>query len=138
MLGSLIGLLALIFTASGVFTEIEDALNVIWKAPRTESYFYQIVRGRVLSLALVVGLGILLMISMILAGGIGVLGTLLDSHTSLSHFVIGADQSRPVLRAGLAAVRGALQNPAQQAAGMARRGGGRDAAPPSCSRPARR
>ena len=38
---------ALVVTASGFFTEIEDALNVIWKAPRHESYFYQLVRGRV-------------------------------------------------------------------------------------------
>jgi membrane protein len=88
--GSLIGFLALIFTASGVFTEIEDALNVIWKAPRTQSYFYQIVRGRVRSLGLVVCLGILLMISMVFAGGVGVLGHYLDRHTSLSNFVIGA------------------------------------------------
>ena len=35
LLGSLLGLIALIVTASGVFTEMEDALNVIWKAPRT-------------------------------------------------------------------------------------------------------
>src|SRR3569623_761348 len=38
LLGSLLGLIALIVTASGVFTEMEDALNVIWRAPRTESY----------------------------------------------------------------------------------------------------
>ena len=40
--GSLIGIVALVVTASGFFTEIEDALNVIWKAPRHESYFYQL------------------------------------------------------------------------------------------------
>jgi membrane protein len=88
VMGSVIGVLALIFTASGVFTEIQDSLNVIWSAPRTESYFYQIVRGRVLSLALVVMLGILLMISMIFASGVGVLGHVLDRYTSLSFFVI--------------------------------------------------
>lgn len=86
--GSLIGLLALIFTASGVFTEIQDALNVIWSAPRKESYFYQLVRGRVLSLALVVLLGILLMMSMIFAGGVGVVSHALDRYTSLSYFVV--------------------------------------------------
>jgi membrane protein len=89
LLGTLLGFLALVFTASGVFTEIEDALNVVWKAPRTQSYFYQIVRGRVMSLILVMCLGVLLMVSMIVAGGIGVLGRILDQHTSLSHFVIG-------------------------------------------------
>jgi membrane protein len=87
--GSLIGVFALIFTASGVFTEIEDALNVIWDAPRNQSYIYQIVRGRLMSLVLVVTLGFLLMISMIFAGGIGVLGKLLGSHTQLSQLVVG-------------------------------------------------
>jgi membrane protein len=90
IVGSLIGLIALIFTASGVFTEIEDALNVIWKAPRTQSYFRQIVRGRVRSLMLVFCLGVLLMISMIFAGGVGVIGQVLGSHTRLSHVVVGA------------------------------------------------
>jgi len=87
--GSLIGVFALIFTASGVFTEIEDALNVIWDAPRNQSYIYQIVRGRLMSLVMVITLGILLMISMIFAGGIGVVGKLLGSHTQLSNFLVG-------------------------------------------------
>jgi membrane protein len=89
LLGSLIGLIALLVPVSGVFTEMEDALNVIWKAPRKESYLYQVLRGRVLSLSLVVSLGFLLMISMILAAGIGVLARTLDRVTSLSNFVIG-------------------------------------------------
>lgn len=86
--GSLIGITALIVTASGVFTEIEDALNVIWKAPRTESYLYQIVRGRVMSLVLVICLGLLLVLSMIIASGIGLLGSVLDRYTDLSRLVI--------------------------------------------------
>ena len=68
--GSIVGAAALVITASGVFTEIEDALNVIWKAPRNESLFYQILRGRVMSLTLVIGLGFLLLVSMIIATGI--------------------------------------------------------------------
>ena len=86
--GSLIGVIALIVTASGVFTEIEDALNVIWRAPRTESYLYQLVRGRVMSLFLVIGLGVLLLFSMMIASGIGVLGHVLDRYTDLSDLVI--------------------------------------------------
>ena len=87
--GSLIGVVALVVTASGFFTEIEDALNVIWNAPRHESYFYQLLRGRVLSLMLVIGLGFLLLASMILATGIGLLSKLLDRYTEISELVIG-------------------------------------------------
>ena len=88
--GSLLGLVALIVTASGVFTEMEDALNVIWRAPRTESYFYQLVRGRVMSLALVIAMSFLFMLSLVLAAGIGVLGRFLDQYTSVSSLVIAA------------------------------------------------
>jgi membrane protein len=88
--GSLIGLVALIITASGVFTEMEDSLNVIWKAPRKESYLFQVLRGRVMSLTLVFALGLLLMVSMIFAAGIGVLSHYLDNLTSLSYVMIGA------------------------------------------------
>src|SRR5665213_3185164 len=76
--GSLVGLIALIVTTSGVFTEMEDALNVIWKAPRHESYLFQLLRGRVLSLALVVMLGFLFMVSLVVAAGIGMLGRFLN------------------------------------------------------------
>lgn len=86
--GSLLGLVALVITASGVFTEMEDALNVIWKAPRTESYLHQVVRGRVLSLALVVAMGFLFMLSLVIAAGIGMLGRFLDYYTTLGPSVI--------------------------------------------------
>jgi membrane protein len=90
LLGSFLGLVALIVTASGVFTEMEDALNVIWKAPRTESYFYQLVRGRVLSLILVIAMGFLFMLSLVVAAGIGVLGRFLDHYTALGGFFVEA------------------------------------------------
>jgi membrane protein len=85
--GSLIGIATLIVTASGFFTEVEDALNSILKAPRHESYFYQLLRGRVLSLLLVIGLGVLFLGTMILATGIRFLGQLLEGY-EISHTVI--------------------------------------------------
>ena len=88
LVGSLLGLIALIVTASGVFTEMEDALNVIWRAPRTESYFYQLVRGRVLSLILVIVMGFLFMLSLVVAAGIGMLGRFLNQYTPMSATVV--------------------------------------------------
>ncbi|HJS46153.1 MAG TPA: YihY/virulence factor BrkB family protein [Rhizomicrobium sp.] len=86
--GALIGIATLIVTSSGFFTEVEDALNVIWKAPRHESYFVQLLRGRVLSLLLVIGLGVLLLASMILATGIRILGHFLDRFAGVSEPVV--------------------------------------------------
>jgi membrane protein len=87
LVGSLIGVTAMVVTASGVFTEMEDALNIIWKAPRAESYFHQLLRGRVLSLVLVVGLGFLLILSMIVASLIGDVGHFLDRFSNVSRLV---------------------------------------------------
>ena len=89
LIGSIIGVTALVVVASGFFTEIEDALNVIWKAPRKESYFYQLLRGRVMSLALVIGLGFLLLFSMVIATGVRMLGRGLSQVTDISGVVIG-------------------------------------------------
>ncbi len=87
-LASLLGITFAVITASVVFTEMEDALNVIWKAPRKESYIYQILRGRVLSLLLVVGLGVLLILSMILASSIRAVGQYLERYTALSELTV--------------------------------------------------
>lgn len=87
--GSLIGITTLVVVASGFFTEIEDALNVIWKAPRKESYFYQILRGRVMSLTLVIMMGFLLLLSMLVATGVRMLGRLLEEVGEISDLVIG-------------------------------------------------
>jgi len=87
-LAGILGITFVVVTASVVFTEMEDALNVIWKAPRKESYIYQILRGRVLSLVLVVGLGLLLIISMILASAIGSVGRYLEHYTALSDLTV--------------------------------------------------
>jgi len=87
--GSLIGIITLVVTASGFFAEIEDALNVIWKAPRHESYFYQLLRGRVMSLILVIGLGFLLLFSILVATGIRLLGHTLARYTDNYAVLIG-------------------------------------------------
>jgi membrane protein len=89
LLRSLLGITIVVITASAVFTEMEDALNVIWRAPRKESYIYQILRGRVLSLVLVVALGFLLMLSMTVASAIGAVGRYLERYTSLSELTVG-------------------------------------------------
>jgi len=83
-----IGMLALIVTASGMFGEVENALNVIWKAPPMESVFYGLVRGRAASLLLVVGLGSLLLTSMVFTASIAALGHYVDEHTGYSQFAL--------------------------------------------------
>jgi len=84
IIGTLIGIFTLILTASGVFGEMEDALNIIWRAPRKGSVLRRLVRGRAVSLVLVIGLGFMLLVSMMFTAAITALGHYIDYHTPFS------------------------------------------------------
>ena len=84
----ILGLVTLIVTASGVFGEMEDALNAIWHAPRKGALLLRLLRGRAVSLGLVIGLGLLLVFSMILSAAVTALGRFVDLHTVYSAFAI--------------------------------------------------
>ena len=84
ILGTLLGVLTLILTTSGVFGEMEDALNIIWRAPRKGSVLRRLLRGRAVSLALVIGLGFMLLVSMMITAAITALGHYIDYHTPYS------------------------------------------------------
>ncbi len=90
ILSGIVGALTLILTASGVFGEMEDALNVIWRAPRKGSVLRRLLRGRAVSIVLVIGLGFLLLISMVFTAGITALGHYIDNHTPYSQAALAA------------------------------------------------
>jgi membrane protein len=66
----ILGVGALLFGASGVFGQMQDALNTVWevkpKAGKAGGGIWRLVRDRFLSLTMVLGLGFLLLISMVL------------------------------------------------------------------------
>lgn len=64
ILATIVGIVTLIVTASGVFGEMQSALNVIWKAELKGSTVSRLVRARAASLGLVAMMGFLLMVSL--------------------------------------------------------------------------
>jgi membrane protein len=66
-LASIIGVVTLLLTASGVFAELQTALNEIWKAPTPPSgaVVSRLVRARIASLGLVAATGFLLLVSLL-------------------------------------------------------------------------
>ena len=61
-----IGIAVLLFSASSVFTEVQAALNVIWRAPAQErDTWIHLVRNKLLSIAFVLGTGVLLLASLV-------------------------------------------------------------------------
>ncbi|HEX4079648.1 MAG TPA: YihY/virulence factor BrkB family protein [Rhizomicrobium sp.] len=61
----IVGAIVLLVTASGAFGEIQSALNAIWKASSEGVTLASFLRARLLSLALVIGLGVVLLCSML-------------------------------------------------------------------------
>ena len=75
ILATLIGLVALVIGALGVFRELHSALNRIWRVPdREEGGFWRVARKHVLSFGMVMGLGFLLVISLLVSAGLAALG----------------------------------------------------------------
>jgi membrane protein len=66
-LATLVGVLTLILTASGVFGEMQSALNAIWKAEPSGTAITPLIRARAVSLGLVAALGFLLLVSLVVS-----------------------------------------------------------------------
>jgi len=73
LLATIIALVTLLFGASGVFVELRDSLNLIWNAPpQSSSTWRNILMQRLISFVMIVGLGILLLASLLLSTAVGV------------------------------------------------------------------
>jgi membrane protein len=81
VIATVIGFVILLFGASGVFYELQDALNNIWKVtPKPGRGWITIIRERFLSFAAVLGTGFLLLISLIINAGLSAAGAFLNSR----------------------------------------------------------
>ncbi|MGD0693239.1 MAG: YihY/virulence factor BrkB family protein [Terriglobia bacterium] len=75
VIASAIGIGILLVGASGAFVELQDALNKIWKVQRrSRSILLGVIRGRFLSFGLVLGLGFLLIVSLVVSAALGAVG----------------------------------------------------------------
>ncbi|PVY39059.1 YihY/virulence factor BrkB family protein [Pontibacter virosus] len=64
-IGTVVGVLVMAFSATTVFVALQDSLNAMWKVKaKAEKGFMKLVIGRLLSLALVVSFGFLLLVSL--------------------------------------------------------------------------
>lgn len=70
-IASLVSVVVLLFGASGLFAQLQDALNTIWEVqPKPELGLWAIIRARFLSFTMVLGVGFLLLVSLILSAGV--------------------------------------------------------------------
>ena len=90
ILGTVIGVTTFLLLATGAIVELQDNLNIIWKAtPPGVSGIIAFIRTRIISLALVVGIGFLLLVSLVVDAGLAALGRYLESVFSGATLVLG-------------------------------------------------
>jgi membrane protein len=74
---TVISFIAMVLLSTGVFVELQDALNLIWRiTPQDTSAaaFWHIVKSRVFSFCLVLGIGFLLIVSLALSAAVAAIG----------------------------------------------------------------
>ncbi|TGQ21549.1 YihY/virulence factor BrkB family protein, partial [Mesorhizobium sp. M00.F.Ca.ET.220.01.1.1] len=78
IIATVVGLITLLLTASGVFGEMQSALNTIWRAKPEGSSITRLIRARTASLGLVVALGFLLIVSLAASAAISALSATIN------------------------------------------------------------
>ncbi len=74
-LASIIAFITLLFGASGVFTELQDALNLMWDVKeQSASGVLAMVKQRLFSFGMVLSVGFLLLVSLMLSAGLAFIG----------------------------------------------------------------
>lgn len=100
LIAAIISVATLLFGASGVFGQLQDALNTVWEvAPRPGRGLMGLIQDRLLSFAMVLGIGFLLLASLILSAALSAVNKFLAG--SLAESLMLAQALNFVLSFGL-------------------------------------
>jgi membrane protein len=82
-IATIVGVGVLLFGATSVFAQLQTALNTVWGVKlRPDSGIWDMVKARLLSFAIVLAIGFLLLVSLVMSAALAALGSLL---TPASH-----------------------------------------------------
>jgi membrane protein len=80
VVSTIIGLIVLLFGASGVFGELQTSLNAIWEVkPKPGRGLLGVIKDRFFSFAMVLGVAFLLMVSLVVSAGLAAAGVFFES-----------------------------------------------------------
>jgi membrane protein len=89
IIATIIGIVMLLFGASGVFSQLQDSLNTIWGVePKPGRSWWIIVKERFASFTAILGIGFLLLVSLIVSAAISAMGKYLGSVLPLSEALL--------------------------------------------------
>jgi len=86
-LATIVGVLTLLLGATTVFGELQNALDRIWRAPAREKAkgWWNLLRTRLLSFGMILGVAFLLMVSLVLSAAIAALGKWWGAVEAVAH-----------------------------------------------------
>ncbi|MBV9744843.1 MAG: YihY/virulence factor BrkB family protein [Acidobacteriia bacterium] len=90
VVATVIGLVVLLFGASGVFGELRDSLNAVWGVKTPISGIAGFIRYRFFSFTLVLGIGFVLLVSLLLSAALAAAGKYFGSFLPVPEFVLQA------------------------------------------------
>ncbi|MDG4878780.1 YihY/virulence factor BrkB family protein [Mesorhizobium sp. WSM4935] len=89
-LATIIGLVTLLITASGVFGEMQQSLNKIWKVEPSDMSLSSLVRARIASLGLVAALGFMLLVSLAASTAISALSDAINQRLPFGELIVSS------------------------------------------------
>lgn len=85
LIATAVGLVTLLLGASGVFGQLQDALNTIWEVkPKPGRGIKGVLKDRFLSMTMVLGIGFLLLVSMVLSAALSALSGVMGEAFGMS------------------------------------------------------
>jgi membrane protein len=88
IIATLVGLVVLLFGASGVFAELRDSLNLLWGVKTPGAGFRGLVMSRFFSFAMVLAVGFLLLVSLVLSAILAAVGKYLSGYLPVNESVL--------------------------------------------------
>jgi membrane protein len=86
-IATVLGVVTLLFGASGVFGQLQSSMNTIWEVePKPGRGIWGMIRDRFLSFTMVLGMAFLLLVSLVISAGLAAAGTLLDRLPDSLHW----------------------------------------------------
>jgi membrane protein len=89
IIATVLAMVMLLLGATGVFAQLQEALNTIWRVEEKPGEgFGKILKDRFVSLMVVLGTGLLLLISLIISAGLSLVGTTLGHVLPVPGFLL--------------------------------------------------
>jgi membrane protein len=93
IIATIVGIITLLFGALGVFNELHNSLNIIWEvAEEKPKGFLQTIKkvivDRFLSFTMILGIGFLLLVSLVISTGLSAVQTTISNSIPLSEIIL--------------------------------------------------